>query len=87
MTEDIQIEDHFVILYKKETTTPTNPSPLSPLVELEELSITGTLVDSIAPLMDLMSLEKPELSAGRIPQSEIDRFMQLNPACNVVIKP
>ena len=61
--------------------------PLSGLEELEELSITGTLVDSIAPLMDLQNLEKLELSAGRILQSEIDHFMQLNPACNVVIKP
>ena len=60
--------------------------PLSALQELEELSIIGTLVDSIAPLMDLMSLEKLELSAGRIPQSELDRFMQLNPACEVIIK-
>jgi hypothetical protein len=33
-----------------------------------------------------MSLEKPELSAGRIPQSEIDRFMHLNPACEVIVK-
>ncbi len=54
--------------------------------ELEELSITGMLVDSIAPLMELMSLEKPELSAGRIPHSEINRFMQLNPAGEVIIK-
>jgi hypothetical protein len=59
---------------------------LSRLQKLEELSITGTLVDSIAPLMELMSLEKLELSAGRIPQSELDHFTQLNPACEVIVK-
>jgi hypothetical protein len=34
--------------------------------------------------MNLMNLEKLELSAGRIPQTEIDHFMQLNPACEVI---
>ena len=29
---------------------------------------------------------KLELSAGRIPHAEIDRFMQLNPACEVIVK-
>ena len=36
--------------------------------------------------MNLMNFEKLVLSAGRIPQSEIDHFMQLNPACEVLIK-
>jgi len=30
---------------------------------------------------------KLELSAGRIPQSEIERFMFTHPACDVIIKP
>jgi hypothetical protein len=29
---------------------------------------------------------KLELSAGRIPQAELDRFTQLNPACEVIVK-
>ena len=79
-------ESHFEFAAVKQNAVPVTLEPLSGLQELEELSIIGTLVNSIAPLMDLMSLEKLELSAGRIPPSEIDRFMQLNPACEVIIK-
>lgn len=77
-------------MYNKQHLEQTGIFHLEPLVnieELEELNIIGTEVESIAPLIELPNLEKLELSAGRIPQSEIERFMFTHPACDVIIKP
>jgi hypothetical protein len=59
---------------------------LAGLEELEELNIIGTEVESIALLMELQSLEKLEISSGRIPQSEIDHFTRTHPACDLIVK-
>ena len=61
--------------------------PFANIEELEALNSIGTDVESIAPLIELPNLEKLELSSGRIPQSEIERFMFTHPACDVIIKP
>ena len=54
---------------------------------LEELDISNTQVTSIAPLMHLENLEKIELSTSMIPGEEIERFIELHPGCEVVLKP
>ncbi len=64
-----------------------NIDPLEELDNLEELDISNTLVSSIGPIMHLQHLEKIELTAGRIPGEELERFIELNPNCEVVLKP
>jgi hypothetical protein len=54
--------------------------------ELEELDISYTHVHSIEPIMAHESLEKLELTAGRIPDIELERFIELHPDCEVILK-
>jgi Leucine-rich repeat (LRR) protein len=60
---------------------------LEGLHNLEELDISNTLVTSIGPIMHLEQLEKIELSTGRVPDEELERFIELHPDCEVVLKP
>ncbi len=55
-------------------------------MDLEELDISHTPVCSIEPLMHLESFEKLELSAGQVPDMEIERFIELHPGCEVLLK-
>ncbi len=61
--------------------------PLEELANLEELDLSNTSITTIGPVMHLQNLEKIELSAGRIPQEELERFIELHPNCEVVLKP
>ena len=61
--------------------------PLEGLANLEELDLSNTSITSIAPIMQLQNLEKIELSAGRIPHTELERFIELHPSCEVLLKP
>ncbi|EAT59407.1 Leucine-rich repeat [Chlorobium ferrooxidans DSM 13031] len=59
---------------------------LEELTYLEELDISNTLVSSIDPLMQLQNLEKIELSPGNIPRDELERFIELHPECEVILR-
>ncbi len=59
---------------------------LEELPWLEELDIANTMVSSIGPLMHLEHLEKLELSAGSIPREELERFIELHPSCEVLLR-
>ena len=60
--------------------------PLSTLPELEEVSFAGTPVSSIEPLMELGYLEKIELSAGQVPAEELEKFLEMHPDCEVLMR-
>ena len=60
--------------------------PLEDLINLEELDISNTPIASIGPIMHLQQLEKLELSPGHIPREELERFIELHPDCDVVLK-
>ena len=60
---------------------------LEGLANLEELSLSNTLITTIGPIMHLQQLEKIEISTGMIPEEEIERFIELHPHCEVVLKP
>ena len=64
----------------------TSLEPLAGLGEIEEIDISYTPVRSIEPLMHLGYLEKLELSAGQIPDIEIERFIELHPGCEIILK-
>ncbi len=59
---------------------------LEELPWLEELDIANTMVSSIAPLMHLEHLEKLELTAGSVPREELERFIELHPVCEVILR-
>ncbi len=61
--------------------------PLEELANLEELDLSNTSITSIGPIMHLQNLEKIELSVGRIHQAELQRFIELHPYCEVLLKP
>ncbi len=67
-------------------TTVDSLEPLAGLPELEEISFANTRITSIAPLMHLEYLEKIELSAGQVPNGELEQFLELHPDCEIILK-
>ncbi len=86
----IQFEDLIVNLYNKQHLEQIGIFNIEPLckprraLSAERHRHRGS-VD--CALIEPPDLEKLDLSAGRIPQSEIERFVFTHPACDVVIKP